>query len=101
MQCNLSLVEGLNSSWTRDEARLNQLSFTCPRAARLSLQALAESCMLPSPEARPIFSAILEDLSTLRQAEQAGDAEPHEAFAVYQDWGACGPASSMSPEAEQ
>lgn len=63
------------------------------------LQVLAESCMASSPRARPTFSGILEALSTLLQALEAGDVEPHEAFAVYQDWGACdGPVLSMSPE---
>lgn len=63
------------------------------------MQALAELCMAPSPGSRPTFSVVLEELSTLLQAEEAGIVEPHEAFAVYQDWSACGgPASAECPQ---
>ena len=53
------------------------------------MQVLAKSCMASSPDARPTFSAILEELSALLQASEAGEVQPDEAFAVYQDWGAC------------
>ena len=51
---------------------------------------LAEKCMSASPEARPAFSAIVEELSVLLQASEAGEVEAREPFAVYQDWSGCG-----------
>ena len=52
--------------------------------------------MAATPEPRPTFSAILQDLSNLLQASDDSNAEP---FGIYQNLGACdGPAPAMCPE---
>ena len=42
--------------------------------------------MASRPEARPTFSAVVEELSSLLHACEAGEGQPQEEFAVYQDW---------------
>ena len=46
-------------------------------------QDLAEACMAADRKARPVFSSIVQSLSVLLHAVEAGELQPTEAVAVY------------------